>query len=74
MENLFITKIVPHGTSLGIIIPIELLRGLELQRGDSLVLTPLANGMFQCAHLTNEKIKELKTYINKIPDIQINER
>lgn len=60
MENLYIKKIVRHGTSLGIVIPIELLRALGLQRGDSVVVAPVSPGQFLVSLLNDEKIKELK--------------
>ena len=69
MENLYITKVSRFGNSLGVIIPIELLRGLEIQRGDSLVFTPISSGRFMAAHLDSEKIKELKQYLNNISDV-----
>ena len=67
MENLHITKVVRHGDSLGIIIPVEVLRGVGLQRGDTLLLGMFSPGQFTAALLSDEKIKQLK--INTVRNI-----
>lgn len=61
MENLHIGKVLRVGDSLGITIPINVLRALKWQRGDTIVITNFAFEQFTVVRLPDEKIKELKT-------------
>ncbi len=60
IETLVLRKITKVGTSLGVVLPAEILRGLNLFRGDHLIFRVLENDVIAIRKITNEEMKILK--------------
>lgn len=60
MENIHITKLVRVGTSLGVIVPVEILRAVGLQRGDTLAFGTYEPNVVLFRKLSNEEIVQMK--------------
>ncbi len=60
MNSLFSTKIIQIGTSKGLVIPVEILRALQLDRGDLMVFAVYSEGQFICRKLSPVEIENLK--------------
>ena len=65
METLHTTKIIKTGTSLGIVLPVAILNGLALLRGDRLVIAIGNNNTIILRKLSDKEIRDLK------PDIKL---
>ena len=70
MENLYVTKVLKIGNSLGVVIPKEILVGIHMQRGDYVVFSGLGLGRFTARHLTDIEIKELKFYTEETQHLE----
>lgn len=60
MDNLYTTKLVKIGTSRGVIIPTNILSGLNWQRGDSVIFTFGYDDALIIKKLDDESIRRLK--------------
>lgn len=65
MENLYITKLVKCGSSLGIIIPKQILRAVEMQRGDTIIFGKFEKGSFRVTQIYDAEVRALKTYLER---------
>ena len=54
------TKIVRVGSSLGVIVPVNILRGMNWQRGDVLVFSPMDNDVLALKRLSDKEVRELR--------------
>ena len=66
MENLYITKVVRVGNSLGVIIPKNILVGINFKRGDTIMFSEYAPGQVMLRCLTDIEIRNLKIRVAKI--------
>lgn len=66
MENVDITKVVKVGTSLGIIIPKQILTSCEIQRGDHIVFGLFTEGQFFVRKLSEKELRHLRPQVIKI--------
>mgnify|MGYP001574047238 CR=1 FL=1 len=66
MENLYITKVVRVGSSIGIITPKGLMKQLGIERGDHVVLGLFATGQFSVRRLTERELNDLRPGIINI--------
>lgn len=60
MENLYFTKVIKVGTSLGIIIPKNILTGIEWKRGDMIIFASYKTGQLLARSLSDSEIQEIK--------------
>lgn len=60
MERLYTSKIIKTGTSLALVIPVPVLRGLGFARGDILVFGIYEAGSFSCRRIRHDEIRSLK--------------
>lgn len=60
MNFLRFTKIVPHGTSMCVIIPANILRAMGLNRGDLLAVATYDDGVITLRRLSDSDIAQLK--------------
>lgn len=67
MINVQITKIVKVGTSLGVIVPINILRDLQILRGDQVAFSIAAGDVICLRKITDAEKLEIKP----LPIIQI---
>lgn len=67
MENIFITKLVKIGTSKGIVIPVNILRAYNWQRGDTLIFGFSGGDQLSIKRLSDRDFEYLKS--NSLPDI-----
>jgi len=63
MESVFITKILKIGTSHGVVIPAEVLRGYHWQRGDFLIFGFAGNEQLYLKRLSDVDLQKLKPNI-----------
>ena len=66
MESLYITKVVRIGTSLGIIIPKNITKGINWQRGDTILFTDFGVGQLTARLLTSVEVNALKKRVEKL--------
>jgi len=66
MENVNITKVIKVGTSLGIIIPKQLLTDLNILRGDHVVFGLFSEGQFFVRRLSVNEVQQLRPQLIKI--------
>ncbi len=60
MKSIFITKIAKKGTSLGVIIPTEILNAYNWQRGDVLIYGFAGGDQIYLKRLTDMDIERMK--------------
>lgn len=60
MQTIFISKIIKVGTSVGIVIPVEILSGLKWQRGDFVIFGFAGTEQVFIKRLTDVEISNLK--------------
>ena len=60
MENIHIGKVIKAGTSKAIIIPVAILRGLKISRGDRVVFAVYDENTFAVRRLLPEELREMK--------------
>lgn len=60
MQNIRLVKVLSVGTSLGVILPAEVLRGLEIERGDRLALAVYGTDSIVLGKVTPELLTQLK--------------
>lgn len=60
MINVQITKIVRVGTSLGVIVPINILRDLRIMRGDQVAFSVAAGDVICLRKITDAEKLEIK--------------
>lgn len=68
MDNLYTTKLVKIGTSRGVIIPTNILTGLNWQRGDSIIFTFGYDDTLIIKKLDDETIRRLKEQSRQISE------
>lgn len=51
---------MPVGTSKGVVVPVQILRALNWQRGDLLVISPLTADSIMVRRVTDKEVRELK--------------
>ena len=59
MKSVFITKIAKQGTSLGVVIPIEILNAYHWQRGDVLIFGFAGGDQIYLKRLTDTDLERL---------------
>lgn len=64
MINMQITKVIKNGTSLAVVIPVNILRALKIERGDQLVFA-IAEGDIICMRKISD-MEKLKIKPNSI--------
>ena len=60
MQSIFITKLSKQGTSLGVVIPVEILNAYHWQRGDVLVFGFAGEEQLFLKRLSDKELKEIK--------------
>lgn len=60
MDNLFVSKVTKVGTSLAVVIPVAVLRGLKIERGDRLSFAVYEDQTFVCRLITDVESAALK--------------
>lgn len=66
MENLYITKIIKTGSSLCVVIPVEILRGMKWERGDYISFTMFEGEIVALIKLNDDTIRHLKAQAETI--------
>ena len=60
MEPIYLTKVLKIGNSLGIVIPLDVLKAVGLRRGDLVMFKDFGVNEFSVRWLTPVEIKEIK--------------
>jgi antitoxin component of MazEF toxin-antitoxin module len=60
MQNLYTSKVVRIGTAIGVIIPVDICRALDIQRGDLIAYAVYQDGQFICRKLSPIEMENLK--------------
>lgn len=60
MENIKLGTIIKVGNSLAITVPVEILRGLKIQRGDRVVLAVYDENTFAVRRVPASELRNLK--------------
>lgn len=60
METINLTKIIKTGTSLCAVIPVNILKALNWQRGDVLVFTNFTDDSLTLKRVSDKELRELK--------------
>ena len=60
MENLQITKMMRVGTSLAIVIPVNILRALKIERGDQMAFGVYADDVICIRKIQQEELLKIK--------------
>lgn len=60
MESFYTTKIVKVGSSLGLVIPREIIAAMMLDRGDRVVFSVIAGPTLVVRQLSEQEIRRLK--------------
>lgn len=60
MQNLYVSKIIKVGTSKAIVIPVDIMKSLALERGDLIVFGVYKVGQFICRKLSPFEVENLK--------------
>lgn len=60
MDTLRISKVTRVGNSLGIVIPVEIIRGLNIKRGDQVVFGVYNGNNIVIKRLTTDDVRKLK--------------
>lgn len=73
MEEIYITKIVKVGNSKAVVIPSNVMDGLNWKRGDRVIFTFAADDQLIVKRIDDETIRKLKAvnYLGDEPTIQI---
>ncbi len=60
MENIKLGKVIKVGDSLAITIPVSILRGLKINRGDSVVIGVYDENTFAVRRVPAQELRDLK--------------
>ncbi len=60
MENIKVGKVIKVGSSLAVVIPAELLRALNIKRGDQVVYAVFSENQFCVRRLTEQELRAMK--------------
>lgn len=60
MENLQITRVMRVGSSLAIVIPVNILRALKIERGDQMTFGVYADDVICIRKIQQEDLQKLK--------------
>jgi len=60
MQNLQITKVMRVGSSLAIVIPVNILRALKIERGDQMTFGVYADDVICIRKISAEQLRELR--------------
>jgi len=60
MENINTSKIIKVGNSLAVVIPVSILRGLKIERGDRVVFGVYNENTFAVRKVSSEELRKLK--------------
>lgn len=60
MERLLTTKIIKIGSSLGLVLPKDILGGMGLDRGDQVIFSVIAGPTLVVRQLSDAEIRRLK--------------
>jgi len=69
MENINLTKVIRTGSSLGVVIPVNVIRAMGWERGDILVYTFISDNTLGLKRLSDQEIKTLRE-INRVISIE----
>lgn len=62
MQIMYISKVLKIGNSLGLVVPIEILRAHKIERGDTVVFGFAGNGQIFFRKITDQEIQNIKGY------------
>lgn len=65
MDSLYLCKVQPMGTSLGVVIPVDILRALCIERGDRMAFAIYEDNVICIRKLTADEILQIKPPIIK---------
>ena len=66
MENIKVGKVIKVGSSLAVVVPAQLARAMNLERGDQIVYAIFSKNQFVVRRLTDEELRAMKPYDTQI--------
>ena len=66
MENIKVGKVIKVGSSLAVVVPAQLARAMNLERGDQIVYAIFSANQFVVRRLTDEELRAMKPHDTQI--------